>query len=189
MNNYAEQIKQSVTMRQVCNIYGIEVNRAGFACCPFHNEKTPSMKIYDGSRGYFCFGCKKSGDVISFVKEYFNLTFPASIDKLNSDFHLGLPIGEKLTPAEEEKAKKETGKRTRSRIADRIEHKRLQERYNTALDKFAELDKKRIVGEANAKQGIITDDFAESLREIETAKYELQEAETELWRFEQKWKN
>lgn len=182
MNNYAEQIKQSVTMRQVCEMYGVEVNRAGFCKCPFHNERTASMKVYDGNRGYFCFGCKKSGDVIDFVKDYFLLTFKDALVKINTDFNLRFQLDKK--PSKE--AVQAANNRKRSQIAVKTAHKRLVERYNTALDRFTELDKKRVVGEANAKQGIITDDFAESLREIETAKYELQEAEARLWEYEQK---
>lgn len=180
MNSFAEQIKQAVTMRQVCEMYGLEVNRAGFCKCPFHNERTASMKVYDGNRGYFCFGCHRSGDVIGFVKDYFSLTFKDALVKLNTDFNLHFQLDEK--PSKE--AVEAANNRKRSQIATKTAHKRLVERYNAALDKFTELDKKRVVGELNAKQGIITDDFAEALREIETAKYELDEAETRLWEYE-----
>ena len=44
-----EEIKQQNTMRDVVTRYGIEVNRSGFCKCPFHNEKTASMKIYKDS--------------------------------------------------------------------------------------------------------------------------------------------
>ena len=56
-----EAVKQSVTTRQAASYYGIRVGRNGMACCPFHNDRTPSMKM--DSR-YYCFGCGASGDVI-----------------------------------------------------------------------------------------------------------------------------
>ena len=61
--NVFEAVKQSVTTRQAAEHYGIRVGRNGMACCPFHNDKTPSMKL---DRRYHCFGCGADGDVIDF---------------------------------------------------------------------------------------------------------------------------
>ena len=94
---YADDIKAMVSMMDVAKAYGIHVNRNGYAECPFHREKTPSMKIYKGSKGWHCYGCGEGGDVISFVQKYFNLSFRDACAKLNDDFHLGLPIGIKRT--------------------------------------------------------------------------------------------
>ena len=52
--NVFEAVKQSVTTRQAAEHYGIRVNRNGMACCPFHNDKTPSMKL---DKRFHCFGC------------------------------------------------------------------------------------------------------------------------------------
>ena len=62
--NVFEAVKQSVTTRQAAEHYGIRVGRNGMACCPFHNDKTPSMKL---DRRYHCFGCGADGDVIDFA--------------------------------------------------------------------------------------------------------------------------
>ena len=64
----SDEIKQSTSMQEVLNMFGLKVNRKGFMCCPFHKEKTPSMKIYEKS--YHCFGCGEHGDVFSFVQKY-----------------------------------------------------------------------------------------------------------------------
>ena len=61
--NVFEAVKQSVTTRQAASFYGIRVGRNGMVCCPFHNDRTPSMKV--DSR-FYCFGCGASGDVIDF---------------------------------------------------------------------------------------------------------------------------
>ena len=61
-------------MKDVLERCGIlQPNRAGFICCPFHKEKTPSMKIYEDS--YYCFGCGESGDIFDFISKMDNLTF------------------------------------------------------------------------------------------------------------------
>lgn len=61
----SEELKKHITMREVVDKYGIKVNNHGFCCCPFHKEKTASMKIYKTS--YNCFGCGENGDIFSFV--------------------------------------------------------------------------------------------------------------------------
>ena len=59
--NVFEAVKQSVTTRQAAEHYGIHVGRNGMACCPFHHDKTPSIKL---DQRYHCFGCGADGDVI-----------------------------------------------------------------------------------------------------------------------------
>lgn len=81
-------IKDRLTMREVLLRYGYEPNRAKFICCPFHSEKTPSMKIYE--QDFHCFGCGEHGDVISFVQKLFGLSFPDTLKKIDIDFGLNL---------------------------------------------------------------------------------------------------
>ncbi len=68
--NVFEAVKQSVTTRQAAEHYGIHVGRNGMACCPFHHDKTPSMKL---DRRYHCFGCGADGDVIDFAAALYRL--------------------------------------------------------------------------------------------------------------------
>ena len=87
-DNKPQTIKDQLTMRDVLRQYGYEPNRANFICCPFHNEKTPSMKIFE--KDYHCFGCGENGDVITFVQRLFNLSFPDALKKIDVDFGLNL---------------------------------------------------------------------------------------------------
>lgn len=60
---------------------------ASYKCvCPFHNEKTPSFNVNEQRQMYYCFGCQASGDVIEFVKNYYNLDFSDAVDKLASEY-------------------------------------------------------------------------------------------------------
>lgn len=63
----AEEIKETVSMRDVLDKYGVKVNRNGMCCCPIHNERHPSMKVY--SDGYKCFACGSGGDIFRFVQD------------------------------------------------------------------------------------------------------------------------
>ena len=61
-----EEIKDLYSMKDILERYGLQKpNRAGFICCPFHKEKTASMKIY--KRDFNCFGCGANGDIFTFV--------------------------------------------------------------------------------------------------------------------------
>ena len=75
-----EAVKQSVTVRDAAQIYGIEVNRSGMACCPFHDDKNPSMKLNE--EYFYCFGCGATGDVIDFTARLYNLSPKEAAEKL-----------------------------------------------------------------------------------------------------------
>lgn len=62
--NVFEAVKQSVTTRQAASYYGIRVGRNGMACCPFHNDRTPSMKV--DSRYYLI--CPLSSRQVKYLK-------------------------------------------------------------------------------------------------------------------------
>ena len=63
-SNVFETVKQSVTTRQAAEFYGIPVGRNGMACCPFHDDRHPSMKV---DRRFHCFACQGDGDVSDFT--------------------------------------------------------------------------------------------------------------------------
>ena len=81
-----EAVKQSVTVREVAQMYGIEANRSGMACCPFHDDKNPSMKLNE--EYFYCFGCGTTGDVIDFTARLYNLSPKEAAEKLAQDFGL-----------------------------------------------------------------------------------------------------
>ena len=81
-----ETVKQSVTVREAAQMYGIEVNRNGMACCPFHDDKHPSMKLNE--EYFYCFGCGATGDVIDFTARLYNLPPKEAAEKLAQDFGL-----------------------------------------------------------------------------------------------------
>ena len=84
--NVFEAVKQSVSTRDAAAFYGIEVKRNGMACCPFHDDKNPSMKLNE--EYFYCFGCGATGDVIDFTAKLFNLSPKEAAEKLAQDFGL-----------------------------------------------------------------------------------------------------
>ena len=83
--NVFEVVKQSVSTREAVAFYGIEVKRNGMACCPFHDDKNPSMKV---DQRFHCFGCGADGDVIDFTAKLFDLSPKEAAEKLAQDFGL-----------------------------------------------------------------------------------------------------
>ena len=84
--NVFEAVKQSVSTRDAAAFYGIEVKRNGMACCPFHDDKNPSMK--PNEEYFYCFGCGATGDVIDFTAKLFDLSPKEAAEKLAQDFGL-----------------------------------------------------------------------------------------------------
>ena len=84
--NVFEMVKQSVTVREAAERYGIEVKRGGMACCPFHDDKNPSMKLNE--EYFYCFGCGATGDVIDLTARLYNLSPKEAAEKLAQDFGL-----------------------------------------------------------------------------------------------------
>ena len=84
--NVFEAVKQSVSTREAAEFYGIKVSRTGMACCPFHDDKNPSMKLNE--EYFYCFGCGATGDVIDFTAKLFDLSPKEAAEKLAQDFGL-----------------------------------------------------------------------------------------------------
>ena len=80
-----EAVKQSVTTRQAAEYYQLRVDRKGLVACPFHNDRTPSMKV---DARFHCFGCGADGDVIDFTARLHGLDVKAAAEKLAADFHI-----------------------------------------------------------------------------------------------------
>ncbi|MDP5459669.1 DNA primase [Alishewanella sp. SMS8] len=61
------------------------------ACCPFHNEKSPSFTVSPDKQFYHCFGCGAHGNAITFMMEFEQLEFVESIEELAKDLHMEVP--------------------------------------------------------------------------------------------------
>lgn len=87
---YADIVRQSVGMKDILALYGLQPNRAGFIQCPLHSEKTASCKIYPDGRGWYCYGCNQGGSVIDFVMGVRKCSFRQAVAYIDGAFRLGL---------------------------------------------------------------------------------------------------
>lgn len=61
------EIKQRLTILQVLQHYNLKPDRNNMLKCPFHDDKSPSLKVYTNTHTFNCFGCGKAGDNIEFI--------------------------------------------------------------------------------------------------------------------------
>ena len=140
-NALAMEITERVNMNDVFEKYGFEPNRAGFICCPFHKENTPSLKVYADGRKFKCFGCGEGGSVIDFVMKLFHIGFREAIIRINYDFGLGLPIGGKLSAKQRHEMSRAARKHREKQEAARREKQKKDDQYWKLWDECIRLDK------------------------------------------------
>ena len=104
------QIKTAVSVKEAAEYYGLEVNRGSMTRCPFHNDRTPSMKLNEDY--FYCFGCGATGDVIALVARLFNLSSYDAAKKLAADFGIVEQKPSVLTKLE--RSKSQAGLESRS---------------------------------------------------------------------------
>lgn len=103
------KVKESVSMREVAEYYGLTVNRKGLCLCPFHQDKDPSLKIYPNGKGFYCFTCGTGGDQIKFVALYQGIRNEEAAKELATAFHI--PISVPVTYREKREAERKRKRR------------------------------------------------------------------------------
>lgn len=120
--NIFQEIKETIPLYDIAAGYGIHINKSNMCSCPFHEERTPSMKLYD--KGFCCYGCGERGDTIKFVQKLFGFENPLdAAHKINDDFHLGIDVSRRPTVSEVTAAQ--------LAVKDRME---TQQRYDQTAD-------------------------------------------------------
>ena len=171
-------------MIEMLQYYGIETSRSNFCRCPFHQEKSASFKAYSGNRGFYCFGCGAHGSVIDFVMQYFGLNFQDAIAKINEDFSLGLPIGEKLDRRKQLEMQRQAFIRKREMNAKKAEQERLENAYWEAFNEWKRLDDNKRNYAPKTPSEPLHPLFVEALKNIATAEYNLSCAEIARYEYE-----
>lgn len=106
-NDFIDEVRSKNDIVDVASKY-LTLNRRGgnfWACCPFHNEKTPSFSIKQDAQFYKCFGCGESGNVITLVMKMENVDFLTAVEMLAKNAGLEMPTD--VDNAEMQKRKRE----------------------------------------------------------------------------------
>jgi DNA primase len=102
-----QEVKDRMDIEEVVSDF-LTLKRKGqnlWACCPFHDEKTPSFSVAPNKGIYKCFGCGAAGDAITFVMEHEGLSYPEAITLLAGKY--GIELEEDHQTDEEKKARDE----------------------------------------------------------------------------------
>ena len=178
--DYAEKIKSMVSMPEMMEQYGFRLNKAGFCKCPFHSERSASFKAYPGQRGYYCFGCGAHGSVIDFVMLYFGLSFKDALAKINEDFSIGLPIGERISLRQRREMEHRQRERQEERNREQREWERLDGEYWAAFDVWQKYDTNKREYAPKSPSEDFHPLYVEAIKNIDYASYLLDTAEMRL---------
>lgn len=141
---YIDIITEQIRMEDILNQYGFTPNKAGFICCPFHSEKTPSLKPYQGGRKWKCFGCGEGGSVIDFVMKLYEVGLNEAITKINYDFALGLPLGQRLSIRQQQEIKKKEREQKKRQEMEQAAAEEKERNYWAVWEEWIRLDQNRM---------------------------------------------
>lgn len=173
-SDIAAQVRELVPVRLAAEHYGFTPDRAGYICCPFHSEKTASLKLYHDDGGFCCFGCGAKGSVIDFTMRLFDISFRQAVLRLDMDFNLGLTDTRPDHTARSAilEARKKEQRRRRELEAEirklSAEHRRLYENSRQFVPKQPGEDFHPL--------------YAEAVKCLPAVQYRLEELENELGR-------
>ncbi len=105
LQKFCDELRAKISIVDVvgAKVKLVRKGREYQACCPFHNEKTPSFTVNEAKGFYHCFGCGAHGDIIKFEMEANGLTFIEAVEKLAHKVGMQLP---KLNPESKEQVEK-----------------------------------------------------------------------------------
>ena len=189
LSDYAKLIKERVSMSEICEKYGIYVSRNHKAICPFHPDTLPSMHIYPGKRGFYCFTCGTHGDVVAFVQKYFHVTFSEALKRIDQDFSLNLGISNPLS-ADEIAERNRIYYRTRKQEEVlKLKHRHLECLYFAALDRVVGIERKILNDAPEIDSEDFSEPFYKALMDYPQSRIDLETAEMNLTDFEREHKN
>lgn len=122
------EVKERVPVIEAARRYGFEPDRQGKICCPFHDDSRPSLQLYKGARGWWCYVCDRGGSVIDFVAGLFSISPREAALKLNEDFSLGLAVQRPRTL--------ESRSSQHRRVVESMEKRRFREAYQERQEEF-----------------------------------------------------
>ena len=176
LNFLIDSIKSAVSIEDAVRSVGINIERGGRCCCPFHGDKHPSMKLYPNGT-YYCFACHEGGDTFRFVRKMLGLTAKETVKWFDDEFSLNLPVNAKPDREKIEKARRE-------RELKQVERDTIEFAKNRAFERY--LDDGRLLGQYERDRTAFAPKdcdsewdkrFCESLRRSEETRERIEEYE------------
>lgn len=124
-----QEIKRRVTTEQAAIRYGYNPDSRHRILCPFHDDHKPSLMLYPGDRGWYCFVCGIGGDVVGFVSKLFHIFPHEAAIKLNDDFGLGMTPGPAPSRMYIQKARHDQAMQRAKQMQDNAKELEMMHRY------------------------------------------------------------
>lgn len=171
----ADAIQAQVTMGDVVRRYlPAETSRRNYICCPFHSERTPSLRLYE--HDYHCFGCGAHGDVVDFVAGVLGTRPVDAIRQIDRDFVLGLPVDRRPTLRETAQARRRASELAQARECIQRETEAVEVAYWAAFDAWLALDRQYEDNRPTDPEEDFSPLFVEAAIGIDRARADLAEA-------------
>lgn len=166
----AETIKERVSMQDAIAQYTPNPGPRGSRIpCPVHGGKNYNLSFTDSL--FHCFVCGSSGDVIHFVQHVFDLDFRAALEKLNSDFGLGIPLRRRATLRERTDAQRHHERIVAERERREAEQKAYDDLYWSLWSEWIRLDRNLIQHAPQSPDDEPHPLFVEALQKIDHQEY------------------
>lgn len=169
-------------MPQILEHYGFTINRSKRIPCPMHNGTDENCGVKE--HYIHCFVCGESADAIKFVQVYFGLDFQSATSKLNDDFCLGLPIGQRIDRRKQLEMGRIAFERKRKAEQQQKERQQIEDDYWAAFDEWKRLDENRRKYAPKSPTEPLHPLFVEALKNIAGAEYNLSCAEIARYEYE-----
>ena len=169
-------------MPQILEYYGFAINRSKRIPCPLHSGRDENCGVKE--RYIHCFVCGESADAIKFVMRYFGLDFQSAISKLNDDFCLGLPIGQRIDRRKQLEMGRIAFERKRKAEQQQKERQQFEDDYWAAFEEWKRLDDNRRNYAPKSPTEPLHPLFVEALKNIAGAEYNLSCAEIARYEYE-----
>src|SRR5690242_14017231 len=117
-----QKVKDSINILEVVGEHVVlrktGANHVGL--CPFHSERSPSFSVSEIKQLYHCYGCKKGGDLVTFVQEILGISFPEAVEELAERARIKLPAGWSGSQEDPEQEKERSAFRTKLSLAFKL---------------------------------------------------------------------
>ena len=174
----AREIKSRVSMREALEHYGFSASRR--IPCPLHGGKDANFEVKGNT--WRCYSHCGSGDVISFVQKYYNLSFQETLKKIDNDFGLNIYGDHSFEELRRSHYQQQALQAKRER--EKREKQKAEDDYWKAFDEWKRLDDNRRIYRPKSPDEELHPLFVESLQKLDYQKYVLDCAETKVRRYE-----
>lgn len=182
---FANQIKTRIKMPEILRRYGFDIDRNKRVRCPFHNGTDRNCGVKDDF--IHCFVCGESADQIGFVQKYFSLNFSDAVSKINDDFCLRLPIGERIDKRRQTDMAKQAFLQKQEQKKKQQEHEKLLKNWVELNGEYIRLYRNKKMYSPSSTEEELHPLFVEALKNLDRIKYAAIAAGEELIEYERKY--